>query len=422
MESKERISIKNFAGIEELEMDIKPINILIGPQGVGKSVVVKLIYFFRDIINDFYLKNLYSIESIDEFKDGLNTKFFEIFDCCAFCSKKEAVISYEKNGEILYVIKGSNKEDFELSFYNNMIKLINEVFLLDDELKYHQLNNGISEKLWIRNSNLQEKVKNKIFRIVGYNYTPQFFIPAGRSFFSTIDTNIYSIIGKNSNNLDYFMIHFGQLYTFFKQMCKDNEGNSDLFDNALKSIIGGDYFFDEDKIQYIIHNDDRRVEIRNTSSGQQEALPLILGLSSIYYKKISNDKSTLYIEEPEAHLFPTAQKAIVELLAKTYNSNPDNTQLFITTHSPYILTSFNNLIYAGNIIKDDESKREAVEKVIAKDTLLDCSQIGAYALTKDGLKDLIDQENHIINAELLDEVSNLIGREFDQLLDIEYAE
>ncbi|MGL4582356.1 MAG: AAA family ATPase, partial [Flavobacterium sp.] len=166
----------------------------------------------------------------------------------------------------------------------------------------------------------------------------------------------------------------------------------------------------------------RKVELRNASSGQQEALPLLLILKGIYTKKLIKTGSTLYIEEPEAHLFPTAQKAIVELLAKTYNSNPDNTQLFITTHSPYILTSFNNLIYAGNIINQDESKREAVEKVIAKDTLLDCSQIGAYALTKDGLKDLIDQENHIINAELLDEVSNMIGREFDQLLDIEYAE
>ncbi|MEC4113241.1 hypothetical protein [Myroides pelagicus] len=43
MESQEKISINNFAGVEELEMDIKLINILIGPQDVGKSVVVKMV-------------------------------------------------------------------------------------------------------------------------------------------------------------------------------------------------------------------------------------------------------------------------------------------------------------------------------------------------------------------------------------------
>mgnify|MGYP006206212493 CR=1 FL=1 len=48
------------------------------------------------------------------------------------------------------------------------------------------------------------------------------------------------------------------------------------------------------------------------------------------------------IEEPEAHLFPVAQKHLIELLAIMVNRNEDN-QLIITTHSPYILSSFNNL-------------------------------------------------------------------------------
>lgn len=38
----ERLIIDNFAGIKHLEIELKKINILIGPQGTGKSVCAKL--------------------------------------------------------------------------------------------------------------------------------------------------------------------------------------------------------------------------------------------------------------------------------------------------------------------------------------------------------------------------------------------
>lgn len=52
----------------------------------------------------------------------------------------------------------------------------------------------------------------------------------------------------------------------------------------------------------------------------------------------------LVLEEPEAHLFPEAQKYIVELIALLCNSTGSSS--FITTHSSYILTSINLLMHA----------------------------------------------------------------------------
>ncbi|MEK0188739.1 hypothetical protein [Microcoleus anatoxicus] len=39
----EKLTVKNFAGITDLELEIKRINILIGPQASGKSVCAKLL-------------------------------------------------------------------------------------------------------------------------------------------------------------------------------------------------------------------------------------------------------------------------------------------------------------------------------------------------------------------------------------------
>ena len=56
-------------------------------------------------------------------------------------------------------------------------------------------------------------------------------------------------------------------------------------------------------------------------------------LKSLNYINSRGGGFTLYIEEPEAHLFPTAQKRIIQLLSRTFNNNNNKKfQIFVTTH------------------------------------------------------------------------------------------
>ena len=48
----ELLKIQNFAGIKEMEFEFKAITVLIGPQASGKSISVKLLYFFKRYIQD----------------------------------------------------------------------------------------------------------------------------------------------------------------------------------------------------------------------------------------------------------------------------------------------------------------------------------------------------------------------------------
>ena len=89
------------------------------------------------------------------------------------------------------------------------------------------------------------------------------------------------------------------------------------------------------------------------------------------------------------------------------------------THSPYILTSLNNLLLAGEIGKNS-NKKDVVHNIISKEYWLTAGQVGAYAIEEGKVKYIIDEDN-LINAEYLDSISEDIVAEFSQLLDIHYG-
>lgn len=113
------------------------------------------------------------------------------------------------------------------------------------------------------------------------------------------------------------------------------------------------------------------LDFTNTSSGLQSVVPLFVHLNFIVNKKTTRIKSfariqeqnallakldeedmksvytnyihthhcDIFLEEPEANLFPPTQANLVEwLLTLTKGEQPNN--LFVATHSPYILNAF----------------------------------------------------------------------------------
>lgn len=47
----ETLRIQNFAGITDGEIELRDFNLFIGPQAAGKSVTVKLVFYFREAVN-----------------------------------------------------------------------------------------------------------------------------------------------------------------------------------------------------------------------------------------------------------------------------------------------------------------------------------------------------------------------------------
>lgn len=216
------------------------------------------------------------------------------------------------------------------------------------------------------------------------------------------------------------MAEFGTLFQFYTEtFYEENNLPSDLelyLNQKIAHILRGRYIQQNDE-DFIKHEDNRLVKIANASSGQQETFPLITILKGVANTTLDlpEQDMIIYIEEPEAHLFPTTQKQIVELISAIYNLNPDKIQIFVTTHSPYILTAFNNLVTAGQLI-DSGIEEEAVHQIVSKYEVLSPENLSAYSMEAGGAKDITDLEYGLIDAEQIDDVSDLINTQFDQLL------
>jgi predicted ATP-binding protein involved in virulence len=110
------------------------------------------------------------------------------------------------------------------------------------------------------------------------------------------------------------------------------------------------------------------------------------------------------------------------MLAHTFNQHDSKLKIIVTTHSPYVLSSFNNLIEAGNIIEKDNIKAIDVYKTIPYEEVLFSKDLNAYSINKGEKKNIIDEETQLISQNSLDDVSNEISKIFGELLDIEYGE
>ena len=110
------------------------------------------------------------------------------------------------------------------------------------------------------------------------------------------------------------------------------------------------------------------------SSGQQEALWILMLAFSIILEKRD---AYFIIEEPEAHLFPIAQKDMVSLISLM--SNVTGSRVIITTHSPYVLTSINILLYSGKV---ERAHTKNEKDVIPKNLRISYDTFAAYKVGK----------------------------------------
>ena len=142
------------------------------------------------------------------------------------------------------------------------------------------------------------------------------------------------------------------------------------------------------------------------SSHREEAM-----FSEIVDKFSLTQYASIYLEEPEENLFPTTQYELVKWMAKQINTTQDNS-LCIATHSPYILSSFNNLIQAA-----DNKDSNVVETVVGKSAAIQLEDINVYAVDNGTVKDIKDYDLRLIAQTDLDAASDTISSDFSKLLE-----
>ena len=465
----QKIIIKNFGAIEYAEIEIKKVLVLIGEQASGKSTIAKLIYFFKSLkdylLSKDQLKTSDSLDIFSNFVFLIQERFYDFFGSTLHIPNFEITYYYslEKNKFINLVLDDEKKINASLSnnFFNenieksiNQIKKLLEEDLSDEDLNSYAPNIGIIRYIQrlstILNQSLESVFETSqtdlFFVIASRNVTVSYSNQFNMRLFAGIQNTLEKNNQKSSNNKqqitdDILMIEFIEKCEIIKNIFEkfdnfDGLINRYVEDEAKKhhlinimekvyKILKGRYCIDSDGEKIVLDRQStvskKYVYLHNASSGQKESIRI---LQDIFLNIINNRIILRIIEEPEAHLFPVAQKNLIELLAVMVNQNADN-QLIITTHSPYILSVFNNLLFAKRVVEKNPSAKSEVSEIISEDYWLNAAEFAAYSLGNQFLdeeanycKSIFDSNTGMIAQNYLDTVSEMLGGDFNELYQI----
>lgn len=422
----ETLEIRNFLSIKTADLDLRRINIFIGPQAQGKSVISKLIYFFKSSLSEMF-DAITEDKTRSSFTKSQIEKFESIFPKYAW-EKTEFIIEYSTSTydvSIVHTENNSGRLKLSLSY--------SERFVKGYESARRLYRKSIVQETEATSSRAQMMLYRAVRQHIAETFSDAFhtkalidpiYIPAGRSFFANLQKNVFSFL-SSSIQIDYFLKEFGSIYERSRERHIINaaaEGRPKSVATLVEKLICGRYH--SEKGQDWIIDEAKRVNVSHSSSGQQEALPLAMVLSTWPYLEQRHVRRHFVIEEPEAHLFPVAQGQVAQLIAEAYNAPGHKNSFVITTHSPYILTAFNNLIQAGNVEhlateEEDTNKLDSLYKIVPQTQTIWPGDIAAFSVGNGFVNNIFDNDINLINANAIDETSNHFAATFEALLDME---
>lgn len=414
----ESLTIENFLIIKYAEIEIKKINVIIGEQSTGKSIIAKLVFLFQTFL--FYQVKLLVTNLQDQqgLKRHLQKRFEELFPKYAW---KEQVfkIVYRLDDMNFLIERYKDKSGYfklQFTYSDNFKKFYNTT--IRQVSKIAKSNNKVTQDIY---SDMNDCVAKNIADFFQGNEkifsTKILFVPASRTLFVKYFTNNIFTFLANNFDLDPLIINFGsnyetaqRLYRIINEFQDQENDQRRLYDQIkliTEKILSGSYGREKDQ-DWLYHADGRKINLIDASSGQQEALPMLLILL-VFPFFATHESNQFFIEEPETHLFPSAQRDMVELFTLLYANK--NCRFFLTTHSPYILTALNNKIMAANV------EPVKAEKSLGYKNTIQFQDVSAYTISNGQTQSILDTEVNLIGINNLDAVSDELSQEFEEILE-----
>ena len=420
-----KILIRNFGPIKDAEIHLNNnFQILIGSQASGKSTLCKIVYFcqkIRDYTLDFlmnseqFTKN-HKNEYFNNYLKYMTKQFIGCFGTTKHMKRFRITYLFdEKKIEICL-----NNDGYVRFSFNDILKM--EIYSLIEEASdmfLNRLNNEVASIMDnITAIGVMKRHLTEVLFSIFKNEAEIIYIPAGRSLLATMSEQLHDI---SVSEMDLTMQEFvkliratkSQFGTKIPEMVQNytktvkGQINNSAVTHAyelIKKILKADYVNDSDG-EKIYFDEHHWVKLMYGSSGQQDAL-WILMLTLIII--LENRRAFVVIEEPEAHLFPIAQKDMISLIALMVNAT--DSRVIITTHSPYILTSSNILLYSEKV---ENNYRGEEKPVIPRSIRLSYHKFAAYKVENaaDSLTSLMDENSHMISTDYIDKVSEITNNE-----------
>ena len=421
----QKLVVHNFGPIQTAELEISRFMVLIGPQASGKSTLTKAVYFFkllRDELLTFIMDQMDQEKEakIGDFGRVVRTRFVDFWGSSFHLDN--LFLHYRYRDGITLEIALSKPDryvnpTFSKGFVSGFLNVLR--YARSNSPQDAQLNSlaNWDEKMFRR------RLVEMINDLFGFDHD-LFFIPAGRSLVTALSDQIIKV---EQRNLEFviraFIDHVVRARRFFSKSIEDvikdhvalSEREVDtemvyLAQKTIQKILKGSYVASPN-MEKLFYDSDRYTQLKHASSGQQEAI-WITYLAFLFI--LQKQRVFVVFEEPEAHLYPEAQREMVRILVLLLQMQGNAG--IITTHSPYILSAINNHLYAHRL---GQRHPETVGALFSPAEWLNTAETQAFFLDNGILEDIMDDELEQIRNEAIDSASNIINQEYDALFDLD---
>lgn len=357
MKPKVLIYVHDFGPLHDQILEFAPFLLFTGHSGLGKSYANYLIYYLMRSLSteswygiigkkiqknksaEFDLSILEVLGYLNEHVQDFMRSFLGDYEL--ICNV-EYRLEYEDKAfspilKIEYIqsraaVKGEGIEAFQ--YISLLIKVNGEEFrniAIDDEPIIKQSHVGRAISLYLQDL------------IFGKRYSKSVLLPPARGALVGENYSMKDAVTSSCKMYDYFLRDYDEATRIFRPFRRNEEDNS-FFTNRVKDLLHGE-LVSEKGIQYLLLPNNRRIPLTSAASSVKELSPFLF-----YLKNWSDWIFSFCIEEPEAHLHPTMQLDLADLLAACCNKG----MMFqMTTHSDYFLLRINQLLRIGKLKKEN---------------------------------------------------------------------
>lgn len=402
MPRDERLLIENFGPIHTADLAIRDLTVFVGPQATGKSLAAQLLYFMRGMEELRAESSITDDESEDE-KGSIPESQPEL-----------DALNFWLGGQLRKYVSASKRA-------GTIIKWWAKGKVSD---RGNQLSLTITKAQ--PPTSPRPTISSDYIGDIPETKERQVYIPAGRTLYSFVSpATALPMINKATVSWPGFVTIFYSKLDKIIQEFSSTEGSvpqskarvtgNDFIDRALATALRCSITYQNNQVRLIIKlgNEQKptswRIDPLRAASGQMEAWPFVAVVQDV----LNNPNVTrrIFFEEPEAHLHPTAQRGLLDVVAALTNRKQ---RFVLTTHSPYVIYAINNYLLAQQVL-DKGRKLPSPEQ---EQTALRPDQVAAYRFTTDGqVESLFDEETGLLKTSELDDPAAALSATFSELQD-----
>lgn len=432
--ARHTLELTQLGPVQKCTLSVEQFTVLTGPQSNGKSTIAKAVYFFRTVKQDILnimMQGGPKSEAGHEgsaweqiLKQRMRNKFLQLFGTSWIMSDRmEMRYSYAKKFWLRVYLR-PNKEDERKNFVDFEFSPDFQDYLRDLDCRSF-VNVNAAQKACAEKE-LAQKLNDPYEAV---------FVPAGRNLITLLSTQLNyiftSLEDTQLRNIDYVTKRYTELILKLKPMFKagmngliqETTDDSDrlkryrahrpainLLLKAAEKVLKGSYRCVEGEERLYL-DEARYIKLNYISSGQQE---IVWVFNLLFYYLLEGRKIFLILEEPESHLYPESQRTIGELLSLFQS---EGNEVLVTTHSPYMLGTFNYLLLAGQV---PPARQERLKKELHKRYWLRPADVSARHVRDGAAQDVLENEDGLvlINNGLIDGASQQINEVSDKIIDM----